>query len=138
VSRDQNEFGTPVLRCDEHLWEREKGNLKYTPVILTRDQMRFIESTIAALCDRGYWKYHTCAAGPDHVHNVLTSEHDPESVRRLLKRWLGQELTVQWPRAAEESPTWWAECGSIRWIADDAYFRNATRYVTGQRASPHH
>lgn len=133
VDREHNQFGTPVLGFDEHRWEREKMNLKFPPIRLTREQMIFIENAIPNLCERGYWKYHTCAAGPDHVHTVLTSEHPPATIRRLIKRWLGQELSQQWtiPKGA----TWWAECGSIRWIGDDAYFANATAYVSRQRAT---
>src|SRR5688500_15873165 len=101
VSRGQNEPRTATLQYDEFLWEREKDNLKCAAVILTRPQMLFIEATIPGICERGQWAYLTCAAGPDHVHQVLTSEHDPETIRRLLKRW---------PRTETESPTWWAEC----------------------------
>jgi REP element-mobilizing transposase RayT len=135
VSRDQNQYGTPVLRYDEHLWEREVSNLKFPPVILTRQQMRFVEQILPDVCERGHWKYITCAAGPDHVHNVLTSEHDPETIRRLLKRWIGQLLSERWPRLPDASPLWWAECGSIRWIGDDEYLASATTYVSRQRAT---
>ena len=135
VSREENQYGTPVLGYDEHLWEREQANLKYAPVVLTPEQMRFVEATVPQLCERGHWQYRTNAAGPDHVHAVLTSEHDPETIRRLLKRWLTQALSAQWPRSPGESPLWWAECGSIRWIGDPSYLKNATDYVTRQRAT---
>jgi REP element-mobilizing transposase RayT len=133
IDRQHNEIGTPVLGFDEHRWEREKENLKFPPVVLTREQMRFVEELVPVICKRGYWKYHTCAAGPDHVHVVLTSEHDPETIRRLLKRWLSQEMSKQYP--LPPGAVWWAECGSIRWIDCDRYFNNATDYVTRQRAT---
>jgi REP element-mobilizing transposase RayT len=136
VSRDQNDFGAPALNYDQHLWEREKGNLKYPPVLLDRDQMRFIESMIPALCERGRWTLRTCAAGPDHVHKVLTSDQNPDTIRRLLKRWLGQALCDRYPMMAVTPDfTWWAESGSIKWIDDPAYLANATKYVTDQRAT---
>jgi REP element-mobilizing transposase RayT len=135
VSRDQNEHGTPVLRYDEHLWVRERENLKYNPVILTLEQMRFIEAAFPDICLRGNWQYHTSAAGPDHVHTVVSSEHDPETIRRLMKRWIGQLLSQRWPRRESESPTWWAECGSIKWIGDEDYLATATGYVSRQRAT---
>jgi REP element-mobilizing transposase RayT len=135
VSRDQNEPGTPVLNYDERLWERERANQAYPPVVLTREQMRFVESTVPALCERGYWTLHACAAGPDHVHNILTSDHNPEAIRRLLKRWLGQALNEHWPVLPKDR-TWWAECGSIRWVKDRDYFDNAADHVTRQRATP--
>jgi hypothetical protein len=44
--------------------------------------MCFVEAIIPDACVRGHWRYLTGAAGPDHVHNVLTSEHDPETIPR--------------------------------------------------------
>jgi REP element-mobilizing transposase RayT len=86
---------------------------------------------VLGICERGLWKYHTCAAAPDHVHVILTSEHEPKTIRRILKRWLGQSMSERWPLA--EGATWWAECGSIKWLIDAPYFANATGYVTRQR-----
>jgi REP element-mobilizing transposase RayT len=142
VDRKHNEFGTPVLGFDEHRWEREKENLKFPPVVLTRDQMRSIESLVPEICERGHWKYITCAAGPDHVHVILKSEHSPETIRRLMKRWLGQKLMQRYknepgcpqPGKPGTGATWWAECGSIRWIDSERYLHNATKYVYDQRA----
>jgi len=67
------------------------------------------------------------AAGPDHVHEILTSRNDPETIRRLLKRWLGQELMrrhVGEPGCPQPGigATWWAECGGIRWIFAEDHF----------------
>ena len=135
VDREHNEFGTPVLEYDEHRWERCKARLKYAP-ILSRAHMLFIEACVPSLCERGRWRFHACAAGPDHVHVVLSSQHDPETIRRLLKRWLGQELTSRSKLDGGEDRTWWAECGSIRWILDAQYFERAVGYVQRQRATP--
>jgi hypothetical protein len=109
-------------------------------VILTRPRMILIESLLPEICARGGWTHRTGAAGPDHVHEILTSPHDPKTIRRLLKRWLGQELTARVngePGCPQPGATWWAECGSIRWIfeEDGEYFDNAMGYVTRQRAT---
>ena len=136
VSRDQNDCGAPVLRYDEHLWEREKSNLKHAPVFLTREQMIFVEAMVPIVCERGGWHHRTSAAGPDHVHVVLTSEHDPETIRRLLKRWTSQLLAERYPNPSRPGSAWWAECGSIRWVGDPSYLTNALNYVAGQRATP--
>ena len=133
VDREHNEFGTHVLGYDEHRWEQEKENLKFPPVILTREQMRLVEELIPIICQRGHWIYRTCAAGPDHVHVILTSEHDPETIRRLLKRWLSQEMSARY--CLPDGAVWWAECGSIRWIDSESYYKNATDYVMRQRAT---
>jgi hypothetical protein len=95
VDRLHNQYGDPVLGYDEHRWEREKALLKYPPVLFSRSQMITIESLLPDICKRGRWDHITGAAGPDHVHELLFSRNDPETIRRLFKRWLGQKMTVR-------------------------------------------
>jgi REP element-mobilizing transposase RayT len=131
VDRTNTEYGTPVLGFDGERWEAMKEKLKFPPRALTREQRVFIEGIIPAICDRGGWQYRVGAAGPDHVHVLLTSKHDPSVIRRLLKRWAGDELSGRWAISAGE--TWWAEGGSIRWVADEKYLQDVTGYVKRQR-----
>jgi len=134
VDRQHNELKTPVLGYDEHRWARERSLLKFHPVVFTRDQQILAESLVPNVCERGHWIFRTCAVGPDHIHVILTSEHDPETIRRLLKRWVGQDLSHHIP--LPKDATFWAECGSIRWIDSQAYFDRALKYVNNQRATP--
>lgn len=131
VDRAHNEYGEPVLGYDPVRVEQEYENLKFAPVRLTTEQCMFAEDIIPEICVRGKWKLHTCAAAPDHVHVVLSSTFHPEVIRKLLKRWLGQELSKNWP--LPDGQSWWAEDGSTKWIFDDKYFRNAIGYVSRQR-----
>jgi len=130
VDRNNTQHGDPVLGPDEERWEYERGKMRFSPVVLTRDQRLFAECTVPKVCERGLWKYHTCAAAPDHIHVILPSEHEPKTIRRILKRWLGQAMSERWP--LEDGATWWAECGSIKWLIDVPYFANATSNVTRQ------
>lgn len=131
VDRTNTERGDPVLGPDQERWEYERAKMRFSPVVLTREQRLFAESKIPEICERGFWKYHTSAAAPDHVHVILTSEQEPKTIRRIIKRWLGQSMSGNWP--LEQGATWWAECGSIKWLIDAPYFANATGYVTRQR-----
>jgi REP element-mobilizing transposase RayT len=110
-----------------------KKNLKFPPRILTVEQRVFGEEIIPKVCERGGWEHHEAAFGADHVHVVVTSKHEPQVIRRLLKRWAGEELSGRWKLQAGEG--WWAEGGSIRWVGDEAYLRDAIQYVRRQRAS---
>ena len=143
VDRKHNQYGDPVLGFDEHRWEREKSLMKFPPVTFTRPQMTTIESLLPEICQRGGWDHHVGACGPDHVHEILFSRNDPETIRRLFKRWLGQRLFDLFKGGTGcpqpgSGATWWAECGSIRWIfqEDGTYYQNAFDYVHRQRATP--
>jgi hypothetical protein len=137
VDRKHNQYKEPILKYDEHRWEREKSNLKFAPVVFTCDQMLIVESLLPEICKQGFWTHRTDAVGPDHVHEILTSPHDPRTIRRLFKRFLGQALSKR-IHPLPNGATWWAECGSIRWIfeEDGNYLDNAIGYVTRQRATP--
>jgi hypothetical protein len=133
VERAHNEYRTPVLGRDPERLAEMNANLKFPPRKFTREQMVFVERTAPEVCRRGGWIHHASAAGPDHVHIVLASPHDPAVIRRLLKRWLGEELSNTWPIPSDA--TWWSEGGSIRWIGDIGYLNAATDYVRRQQAT---
>lgn len=135
IHRLSNEYGTPTIENDPDMLAEMQENLKYDPVFLAKEQMCFIEEILPPVCERGHWKYETGACGPDHVHVVLVSEHDPKIIRKLLKRWVGQALSERWSLDPETDRTWWAEGGSIRWLKDASYLGNAINYVTRQRAT---
>jgi hypothetical protein len=116
-------------------WEPEPAKLKYPQVVLTRPQMLFIEATIPKLCERGGFRYITCAASADHFEQIVDTTHEAEDIRTKLRRWLGQSLTERFPREPDESPIWWGESGSIKAIHSEEDLENAKRYVTDQRAT---
>jgi hypothetical protein len=76
-----------------------------------------------------------CAAAPDHIHVLcdIVPEVHGEKVRRLLKRWLGQELSKQWP--LPEGASWWAEEGSNIAVRDEKHLNNCFKYIFDQRAT---
>ena len=134
VDRKMNQPGDPIIGSDPSWWKQEHDRLKFPPVCLDVEQMRFVEEAVPNVCQRGGWKYKTCAAGPDHVHVVLTTTSDAPAVRKWLKRWLGEALSAKWPLPAGRS--WWAEGGSVKWVWNRDYFDRVYEYVHGQRATP--
>ena len=133
VDRAHNSPGEPFLGPDVRRREQETQLLRSEPITFKSAQQRFIEAVIPGVCERGDWGYHVAAAGPDHVHVLLSADSDPKTVRRLLKRWLGQQLSSNWPLSRGQS--WWAEGGSIKWIWKQHYFRRAFDYIASQRAT---
>jgi hypothetical protein len=102
VDRDHNRRGEAFLARNERREHAEATILNFPARLLTYEQRVFIEEQIPAICIRGGWDYRICAAGPDHVHVLcdIRPEIHGEKVRRLLKRWLGEELSKLWPTAA--------------------------------------
>jgi len=113
VDRQHNQYGEPVLGFDEHRWDHEKTLLKFPPVYFDQPRMLAVESLLPEICHRGGWTHIAGAAGPDHIHEILYSPNDSKTIRRLLKRWLGQALSERFDERPDGA-TWWAECGSIR------------------------
>jgi REP element-mobilizing transposase RayT len=106
--------------------------MRFDAVVLDREKMIFVESSVPEICVRGGWTLHTCAAGPDHVHTLLTTTSEGDAVRKWLKRWLGECLSARWK--LPDGATWWAEGGSVRWVWTDEYFARVLGYVRDQRA----
>jgi REP element-mobilizing transposase RayT len=108
----------------------------FEPRFLTVEQRTLAETVIPNVCVRGGWNYRICAAAEDHIHllcDILPAIHG-EKVRRLLKRWVGQELSKGWP--LEEGATWWAEEGSNIAVKDVGYLNNVFGYIWRQRKTP--
>lgn len=108
-------------------------------VVLSKEQQQYVESVIPGLCEKGKWKYVTCAAGSDHVHTLLQVPSDVHGkrVRMWLKRWLSQKLNERWSVAVRsDGMSWFCEGGSNKAVKDDEYFRNVVNYLNEQRATP--
>src|SRR5690606_8300721 len=118
---------------DAHRERIMQETMKFPPRYFSDEQRRFIEATIPNICERGGWDLRICSAETDHVHvlcDVLPEVHG-EKVRRLLKRWLGQELAKRWP--LQHGQTFWAEEGSNKVVGDDDYLNNVFNYILRQR-----
>jgi REP element-mobilizing transposase RayT len=112
----------------------EFNKLRFPPRVFDVPQRQIVEQLIPDVCVRGGWQLHARAAGKDHVHVLLSAQADGDVIRKLFKRWLGQALACHIPLQPEE--TFWAECGSVKWVWDEAYFKRVKKYVFDQRATP--
>ncbi|MCA9234978.1 MAG: hypothetical protein KDA44_05890 [Planctomycetales bacterium] len=133
VDKRHNRRGEPFVSRNPTVEKLARRSLNFDPVILTREQRELAEEALPAICIRGGWTYRGCAAGEDHVHvlcDILPDIHG-EKVRRLLKRWLGQNMSDQWP--LPDGARWWAVEGSNNAIHDEAYLNNAFGYIARQR-----
>jgi REP element-mobilizing transposase RayT len=133
ADREHNVYGEPIVGRDGEWEQIERENLRFEPRIFTREQMVAAEGLIPSVCSRGGWGLFACAAGPDHVHAVLSATVGGKDVRRWLKRWLGERLAKRW--ALREGETFWSEAGSVKWVWTTDYFERVVPYVEKQRAT---
>ncbi|HZZ30228.1 MAG TPA: hypothetical protein VFE46_19675 [Pirellulales bacterium] len=127
-----NRVNEPILGRNDAWRHASRDRLQFAPISLTLRQRHHSEAIIPEICRRGGWKYHLAAAQADHVHALITADTDGKIVRRLLKRWLSEELSKFWP--LPEGQAWWAESGSVKWIWTGDYFRNVLDYIRRQSA----
>jgi REP element-mobilizing transposase RayT len=135
VDKLHNQLNEPFLSRNSDREDSDRGRMRFPQQYLSLTQRTFVEVEIPSICDRGGWSYRVCAAAPDHIHvlcDVVPDVHG-EKVRRLLKRWLGQELSKQWPLPS--GGTWWAEEGSNIAVRDEKYLNNCFKYIFDQRAT---
>jgi REP element-mobilizing transposase RayT len=133
VVRTSNAPGTPVFREDPLRLKSERDRMQFNPVLFQQQQREFIEASIPSICQRGAWEYRIAAAGPDHVHVLLSAAAESGAVRKWLKRWLGETLSERWPLAPGRS--WWADGGSVKSIWQEDYLQRAFEYIRRQRAT---
>ncbi len=125
------EFGIKPPDALRH--EAASVSMAADEVRLTLPQRALINETIRAHCLVRGWVLHAVNARSNHVHLVVTAGVTPETVLSQLKAWCSRRLSEQAGlRAASKNgqKRWWTEHGSTKWINDEAYFRNAVRYVT--------
>ena len=133
MDREHNTRGGPFLGVDRGRETGARNRMRDSCVLLTAEQCRFIQNAMPGVCSRGDWALRVDSAQPDHVH--VLPDIDPaihgEKVRRLIKRWVGQALSKEWPRPVRTG--WWAEGGSNIAIRDEARLNTAYEYVRKQR-----
>jgi hypothetical protein len=135
VDKKHNERGTLFLPRNPSREESDRERMKFPPRYFTMVQRLLVEAQLPSICERGGWQFRTCAAGSDHVHllcDVKPAVHG-EQVRRLVKRWLGQALSTNWP--LPDGATWWAEEGSNIPVHELECLNNCYAYIVRQRAT---
>jgi REP element-mobilizing transposase RayT len=101
-------------------------------VLLSPAQREIVESTIRQHCEVRKWPLLALNVRTNHIHLVVTASGTPEAVMSQLKAWCSRRLSEHAGlvgRAKNGQRRWWTEHGSTKYINDEAYLHNATRYV---------
>ena len=98
--------------------------------ILTDEQRRVVEKTIADHCRIRGWHLHVVNCRTNHVHVVVTApRRNPEDVRDQFKAWCTRKLKELQPQGQPVRKKWWTEKGSERWIGDEESLEAVIHYV---------
>jgi len=119
-------------------------------LILTDEQRRIVEKTIADHCWIRNWYLHVVNARTKHVHVVVTApRRKPDDVMDQFKAWCTRKLKEHARKAADLKPeaqakvssnpqsqtynsdrdNWWTENGSKRRLFTERALENAIIYV---------
>ena len=132
VDRSFNKSGDPIIGLNVDWHDMEASSLKGQPVVFDQSMRVIVEHAIDRVCEQGDWLCHTSACQHNHVHILVTSIDEGKLTRRLMKRWLTQDLN----NVVDISPyRWWAKGGSVKWVWNQMYFDNVYEYVRQQRTS---
>lgn len=103
-------------------------------VFLSSEQRTIVEQTIRDHCRIRGWGLHAVNVLTNHVHVVVTAEHDPVAVRDQFKAWCSRKLSDAaglvvpiGKRAGRRH--WFTEGGHVESIEDEKYLSNAITYV---------
>ena len=130
VDRSFNQPGDPIIGRNDDWLNLEASSLKGPPVILDHVMRVTVEHAIDRVCEQGGWLCHSAACQHNHIHVLLSSKDEGKLTRRLMKRWLTQDLNQS---VAVPPYRWWAKGGSVKWVWDQYYFENVYEYVRQQR-----
>jgi REP element-mobilizing transposase RayT len=101
-------------------------SLDSPPVVLDAEQRAVVESTIRAHCAFRHWTLLAVNVRSNHVHVVVTAAAEPAKMMDQFKAWCSRQLNERTDAPPER---WWTRHGSTKCINDEAYLRNAIRYV---------
>jgi len=122
-----------LIGLDDGDWHRlDPAELQFEPVFFDETLRRRIEAdAIPAVCTRGGWMLHVCAARSNHIHVLLTAKDQPDgaTVRKWFKRWLTAAIDEVHAIPSGETARWWAKGGSVKAVWTKAHFERVRERV---------
>ena len=105
----RGEFHPP----NELFREMAVSEMKETAFVISREDRRIVQETVATHCQIRGWTLHTVRARSNHVHVVVTAPGYPsKTVRDQFKAWCTRHLKPRNPHRK----CFWTEGGSCRWV----------------------
>ena len=87
VDRDHNAPGEPGLGLRPRLQRAETGLLRYRPFVIDADQRRCLSNAIVDTCRVRGWSLRALNVRTNHLHVVVSADHQVERIMNSLKAW---------------------------------------------------
>ncbi len=128
ISKHQNTVDQPTLGYRPGLEATSRALMVHSEVRLDREMRRAVESAVFERCRFKNWQLHALNVRTNHVHAVLSAEHEPhDAVLQQLKACSTRRLR-ELGLATGDSRIW-ARHGSTRMIWTEADLADRVDYV---------
>ena len=114
--------------------EIAEADLKEDVYLLSLDDRKVVEQTVASHCEIRSWMLHKVNARSNHVHVVVSAPgYKPDLVCSQFKSWCSRNLKKSYPNRER----FWTEGASSRWINHQDDLEAAITYVAEAQDKKH-
>jgi hypothetical protein len=108
VDPAHNGWRTPYLDADPSRQCVERGRMRKVGVKFSASDRRIVLQSIRTVCEHQVWTLHAAHVRSTHVHVVLSSTAQPETVMTKLKAYASRALgqTKRWSRHGSTGDIW--------------------------------
>jgi REP element-mobilizing transposase RayT len=133
--RHYHRFGTPGMPANKKILSDERRALTGQPMLLAKRQRKVVEFAIKEVCENRKYSLYAISVRTNHVHVVVGSARQPESVMNCFKSYATRRLRESHLLPHDVKP--WSRHGSTRYPWTEAQVSNAIEYVVfGQGDEP--
>lgn len=134
VDREHNQVGTPFLALDPKKRTTAQDRMEQEPYFLDAPRREVVRDAIVAECRFRGWKLHALHVRSNHVHLVVTSEREPETVMRMCKSRASKKLNDAGFDTPERKR--WTTHGSTRYLWDETVVAEKVEYTLHGQGDP--
>ncbi|OGT25964.1 MAG: hypothetical protein A3I77_01760 [Gammaproteobacteria bacterium RIFCSPLOWO2_02_FULL_42_14] len=127
VSRENNIFGTPVIKPNQLLENKMHAEKKHDSIIFKKTHADTILNAMVAACNHYRWRLYSLHVRSNHVHLTIRADRTPEHMMTQLKAYATRFLRKQ--HGFSKTQKIWSRHGSTKylWTEKQVYF--SSRYT---------
>ena len=134
VDRNHNQYNTPFLEPDGLRRNIEQKNMKYSAVILGRNERQIVLDAACDVCKYKNWGLFAAHIRTEHVHLVLNCSCPPHWAVKTIKAWATKSLRAKLPELTNQKI--WTRNASTKYIWKSEDIRTAIAYVIARQGEP--